>query len=96
MDTSADLDVFLAEFGVNVTGPQSVSFIGILDQPDQIIGTDVRIVNTEYELTFKTSAAALSNGDALTIDGDSYLVREVLKKSDGAFSIAVLTKVEST
>lgn len=96
MDTAADLDVFLADFGVDVIGPLGVAFRGILDQPDQIFDADMRIISTEYQLTFKTSAISqLKADDGMTIASIAYVVRQVLKDSDGAFSKALLSRVAS-
>jgi len=94
VDFSADSDVFLADFSVDVVGPSDVSFKGILDQPDQVFGDDMRVVSTEYELVFKTSAVALKTSDQLTIGADTFKVREgPFKTSDGAFSKVLLSKV---
>ena len=93
MTFTTDQDAFLADFGVSVTGPSSVVFTGILDSPDQIFGDDMRIVSTEYELTYKTSAITLTHDAQLTIAAATYKVREVLKTADGAFSKALLSKV---
>ena len=94
MDVTGDLDTFLADFGVNVTGPSATTGKGILDMPDSVLGGDVQVVSTQYQLTFKTSSfPSLAPDDELTISSVTYKVREVLKISDGLFSMALLEKV---
>ena len=87
------LDVFLADFGVAVTGPSSSSGLGILDKPDTVLGSDIQFISTEYLLTIKTASfPVLKLGDAMTVDSVSYTVRESEKIDDGVFTKVLLTK----
>lgn len=86
------LDVFLSDFGVSVSAG-AVSGTGILDMPSQVIA-DGMVISTDYRLTVKTvSFGALAFGDAVTIDGVAYQVRESYKIDDGAFTELSLTRL---
>lgn len=88
---SDDLDTFTDDFGVTATWG-SVSGLGVLDQPDQIIGGGISI-STEYLLTVKAEDfEGIAFGDAITVDSTDYTVREVRKIDDGSFYRIVLTK----
>jgi hypothetical protein len=77
-------DVFLADFGVPVTAG-NVSGVGILDMPTQIVA-DGMVLTTEYALTAKTSDFGhLVYGAAITVNSETYEVREVRKLDDGQF-----------
>lgn len=87
-----NLDAFLGDFGVTVTRG-SVTTTGVLDMPSEVIAGGM-VITTDYSLTIKTSALpGLQYGDALTVDGAAYTVREVRAQDDGKFSIAYLSKV---
>lgn len=87
-----NLDTFLSDFGVAVTWGL-VSGLGILDEPDQIIGGGLAI-STDYSLIVKTADFGdAAFGDAMTVGGVSYTVRENRKLDDGSFSRITLTKV---
>lgn len=90
---SADLDSLLADFGVVwfKTGTPTPTYMGILDTPDEALalGRAVFPESTMYELLVKTSDAntvGLTNNLGVTVDGQTYRVRNVLKVEDGAFS----------
>lgn len=92
MPVSEDLDGFLADFGVSVTFG-AVTAKGILDMPTEIIAGGM-VLNTDYQLTFKTAAlAGLGYQSAITVDGSSYVVREVRALDDGKMSVAFMSKV---
>jgi hypothetical protein len=92
MPVNEDLDEFLADFGVSVTFGASTAK-GILDMPTEIIAGGM-VLNTDYQLTFKTSAlAGLGYQSAITVDGGSYIVREVRALDDGKMSVAFMSKV---
>lgn len=86
-----NLDVFLADFGLDVQFGTTTTK-GILDMPDQnILSGDV--ISTEYSLTFKTEDLPdLKSGDDLSVDEIFYKIRETEKIADGKFSRALLTK----
>ena len=87
-----NLDVFLADFGLDVQFGD-ICTKGIFDMPDQnILGGQV--TSTEYSLTFKTEdIPLLKNNDALSVDEINYKVREIEKIADGKFTRATLTKI---
>lgn len=88
-----DLDLFLSEDGLPcVFGAQS--FLGILDQPAQVLDFEPTKVQTiEYELRFITSQASLTRGETGTVAGVAYSVRSAPRQiGDGAFSLVTLTK----
>lgn len=89
---SENLDVFLADFGVTVT-KGAVTTKGVLDMPSEVIAGGM-VITTDYSLTVKSSALpGLQYGDALTVAGAAYTVREVRAQDDGQFSIVYLSKV---
>lgn len=87
-----NLDVFLADFGVTVT-KGAVTATGVLDMPSEVIAGGM-VITTDYALTVKSSAfPGLQYGDALTVAGAAYTVREVRAQDDGQFSTVYLSKV---
>ena len=89
---SENLDAFLSDFGVTVI-KGAVSTTGVLDMPSEVIAGGM-VITTDYALTIKTSALpSLQYGDALTVDGSAYTVRESKLQDDGQFSIVYLSKV---
>jgi len=92
MAISEDLNGFLNDFGVSCTAG-AVSALGILDMPSQIISGDM-VLSTDYSLTARAADfGGLFYGDAITVDGTAYQVREVRKLDDGAFVEIGLTKL---
>jgi hypothetical protein len=94
MAFAEDLSVFLADFGVACSAG-AVSFVGIVDQPDEILElARAGAVSRQYELTYRSDAVTLTRGGAVTVAGVAYQVREAPRQvDDGAFSRALLTKV---
>ena len=93
MALSEDLTVFLSDFGVSCTSG-SVTASGILDMPSQIIAEGGMVINTDYTLTARTADfGGLLYGDAITVDGVNYSVREARKIDDGVFSELLLSKL---
>lgn len=89
---SENLDAFLGDFGVTVTNG-TVTTKGVLDMPSEVIAGGM-VITTDYALTVKSSAfPGLQYGDALTVNGAAYTVREVRAQDDGQFSIVYLSKV---
>lgn len=88
-----DLDDFLADFGVPCTAG-STSFVALLDQADELLDlTRVAAHSREYLITYRTSAVSLTRGQAVTVDGVAYTLREAPRQvDDGAFSRALLSK----
>lgn len=92
MAFTEDLDLFLADFGVSVTSG-SVSGIGILDMPSEIVADGV-VLTTDYKVTVKTSEfGGLLYGAPVTVDGVNYQVREAMKVDDGSFTELMLTRL---
>ena len=86
------LDAFLADFGVPVTDGTTTT-TGILDMPSEVIAGGM-VITTDYALTVKSSVYPnLKYGDALTVNGAAYTVREVRAQDDGQFAIVYLSKV---
>ena len=62
----------------------AVSALGILDMPSQVLLSDA-ILSTDYTLTAKASDfGKLQYGDAITVAGVAYTVRETQLIDDGA------------
>ena len=77
-----DLNIFLADFGVSCTAG-AVTALGILDMPSQVLLSDA-ILSTDYTLTAKASSfGGLQYGDAITVAGVAYTVREAQYIDDG-------------
>ncbi len=91
MAITEDLDIFLADFGVSCTAG-AVTANGILDMPSQIL-SDGMVLSTDYTLTARTSAfGSLIRGNAITVDGVGYTVRETMLMDDGKFVQIALQK----
>jgi hypothetical protein len=87
-----DLGVFLNDFGVSCTSGATTA-LGILDQPGQILA-DGMVISTDYQLTARTADfGGLLYGDAITVDGVIYQVRETRKVDDGVMVEISLTKL---
>lgn len=89
-----DLQGYVNDFGVPcVFG--AFSFLGIFDQADIVQDLQPLHVQTrEYELRYITSQATLTRGQAGTVEGVAYKVREApLSLADGAFSSVRISKV---
>ncbi len=95
--TEADtLSTFFADLGVPViwtVGMTDYEAVGLLDTPDSLEGS--LIISTEYKLTMKAvDAASITRGQALTVDGVAYTIREAPRKiDDGSFVTMELNKV---
>lgn len=84
MAITEDLDIYLADFGVSCTAGDTTAN-GILDMPSQVI-SDGMVLTTDYTLTTRASNFGdLVSGDSITVDGNSYTVRETLLIDDGKF-----------
>jgi hypothetical protein len=92
MAFTEELDLFLSDFGVPVSAG-AVTGVGVLDMPSQVVA-DGMVLTTDYKLTVKTSVfGGLLYGDAITVDGIAYQVREAMKVDDGRFTELMLTKL---
>jgi hypothetical protein len=83
MAITENLDAFLNDFGVTCTAG-AVTALGILDMPSQVLLSDA-ILSTDYTLTARASNfGGLKYGDAITVAGTAYTVRETQYIDDGA------------
>lgn len=84
--------VFLNDFGVPVTDGATTGK-GILDMPGEIIAGGM-VLTTDYQLTVRASEFGNKlYGDALTVNGVNYTVKECRLMDDGAFAQIFLSKV---
>jgi hypothetical protein len=87
-----DPTVFLADFGVPVVAG-GVTGLGILDMPDEYVA-DGMVISTDYTLKVATATfGRLLYGDAITVDGISYQVRDMTLIEDGVFARVQLQKL---
>ena len=82
MALTEDLTIFLADFGVSFTAGDTTAK-GILDMPSQVLAGDM-ILSTDYTLTARAADfGPLVRGSRLTVDGNTYTVRETRLIDDG-------------
>jgi len=89
-----DASAFLADMGVPCVAG-ATTFRGILEQPDQVLGLGrVSVMSTEFELSYVSSAVTLTRGQAVTVAGRAFTVREAPRLvDDGLFSVVPLSEV---
>lgn len=81
-----NLEIFFQDFGVTCVTPDLRSFQVIFDMPDQSILSD-HIISAEPKIIAKSSdVATLEEGTALTIDGDAYTLKRIVRIDDGKIS----------
>ena len=86
-----ETDVFLKDFGISVVWGR-YSGLGILDMPTEIIAGGM-VLTTDYHLTVKTADfPGIDNGQTITADGKSYVVREARMLDDGIFTTIFVSK----
>jgi hypothetical protein len=82
MALTENLSAFLGDFGVSCTSGATTA-LGILDMPGQVIA-DGMVITTDYTLTaLADNFGGLLYGDAITVDGVNYSVRETRRIDDG-------------
>lgn len=92
MALTENLTLFLNDFGVNCTAG-AVSALGILDMPTEVLAGDM-VLSTDYLLTARyADFGGLLYGNAITVDGVNYSVRETRRIDDGAFVEISLMKL---
>ena len=93
MSFSENLAAFFsaADFAVSATfGAQTAQVL--LDTPDQET-LDGRAVSREYAITYRADQlTGLTTGNAVTVDGAAYTVREARAMEDGKVMRATLSK----
>lgn len=91
MTLTENLDTFLQDMGLPVIWG-SVSGLGLLDMPDDVIAGGLAIT-TDYSLTVRTDLfGGLVRGNALTVGGIAYTVKELRRIGDGALARVLLSK----
>jgi hypothetical protein len=92
MQLVEDLSIFFDEFAVTVV-KGAVTGKGILDMPT-IMMADGSVLSNEYTVTVRFSEfGAPLYGDAMTVDGAAYKVRDSRLLDDGKLVEISLTKV---
>jgi hypothetical protein len=88
--------VFLRDFGVACVA-NGRSFTGLLDTPDETMNmAGVNVMSTMYQCTVDSAAAqaaGLASGNNVTVNGQPYVIRDVVLIDDGAFTNLTLSKV---
>jgi hypothetical protein len=93
MAFTEDLGAFFsqADFAVALTWGQVTAEV-ILDAPDEQL-IDGRVLSREYAITYRAAAlVGLGGGEAVTVDGTAYTVREVTALDDGKIMRATLRR----
>lgn len=86
-----DLGALFRDFGVQASA-NGVTAQAILDMPGQSVLGAMQI-STDYALTYaSTDLVGLKHGDAITVAGLPYTVREITLLDDGALSHATLKR----
>lgn len=91
-----DLSLFIdvGEHAVPVVA-NGVTGSGIFDTPGEYIGENGIVLSTEYQVRCITSEfGGLGYDNAITVNGQSYLVRANRPILDGAFCLLQLSKVD--
>ncbi|MBL0319642.1 MAG: hypothetical protein IPP74_10215 [Alphaproteobacteria bacterium] len=92
MSFNEDISNYFIDFGVDATFGAYTGKV-ILDTPDQVRMGDT-VLSTEYMIRFKTALfPGLVYNSSITVNGESYVVRQVIKEDDGYISMAMLSKV---
>lgn len=88
-----DLGAFFStgDFAVPMTWGQVTAEV-ILDAPDEQF-IDGRVLSREYAITYRADQLlGLTGGQAVTVDGSGYTVREVTALDDGKIMRATLRR----
>lgn len=87
-----NLSIFFDEFAVPVV-KGSITGTGIFDMPTSVTG-DGMVLSSEYMVTLQTAVFGVPlYGDAMTVDGAAYTVREARRIDDGKLVEVLLSKV---
>lgn len=92
MPLTEDLNIFFDEFAVTVV-KGAITGKGIFDAPTALMG-DSMVLSNEYVVTVQKAVFGFPlYGDAITVDGVSYTVRESRQIDDGKLVEVMLSKV---
>ena len=90
-----DLSIFFADFGVPCTFG-AYAFTGILDTPDEALSMGgVNVLSTMYQLRCPRAdviASGMASDSIISVSGQAYKVRDIMRSDDGAISSMSLTK----
>ena len=88
-----DLDAFFDTPGLTVPVVfGDTTGVGYFESPDERIADGV-VLTTDYAVVVKTSDfSTVTNGSALTADGEAYTVREPMRLDDGKIMRVFLMK----
>ncbi len=90
-----NLSVYFADFGVPCAA-NGQAFTGLLDQPDDTLSAaGLNVLSTSYLLQATTAdvvRAGIATGTVVTVSGQPYVVRDVIKVDDGQISHLTLSK----
>ncbi len=87
--------VFLRDFGAPCTCG-AYAFTGVLDAPDDTLSMGgVNVLSTMYALLMTKAdvlGGAIGTGSNVTVNGQAFVVRDVLSIDDGVFNHLTLSK----
>lgn len=88
-----DLDAFLDDFGLPCMA-EGTSFMGLLDQPDELLQVARAGAHSRQTLlTYRSDAVELAREVPVLVKGVAHVVREAPRQlGDGAFSRVLLTR----
>ena len=90
-----DLSVFLDEFSAVPVVANGVSGYGIYDMPGDYVGEgDSRINDAHVLRCLASQFGSLLYQDSITVDGQSFKVRDNLPIDDGKWRLILLTKLD--
>tara|TARA_R100000278_G_C5345564_1_gene119877 strand:- start:176 stop:466 length:291 start_codon:yes stop_codon:yes gene_type:complete len=93
LDFQEDIDAFFDTPGFTVpVAFGAITGVGYFESPDERIADGV-VLTTDYAVVVKTSDfSTITNGSALTVDGEAYTVREPMRLDDGKIMRVFLMK----
>lgn len=85
MNIADDLNVLLADLGVVVSAGGKTAK-GLLDDADEEVlagGGPAQLLGRSIVVTLRTGSIDVAAGSALTVNGTSYIARDIRKLDDG-------------
>lgn len=88
-----DLDAFFDTPGFTVPVVfGSTTGVGYFESPDEVVADGV-LLTTDFSVLVKTSDfSTVASGDAMTVDGENFTVREPMRLDDGKIMRVMLMK----